>query len=148
MGVVTALLAGLLFGAGLVVSQMVDPTKVQHFLDFAGIASSAWDPSLAFVMGGALAVTAPGYWLILRRRAPLAAPAFQVPTRKDIDAKLLAGAAIFGMGWGLAGYCPGPALASLVFGRLETAMFVIAMLAGMGLFRLRERGAVRPAHST
>jgi uncharacterized membrane protein YedE/YeeE len=99
-------------------------------------------------MGGALAVTAPGYWLILRRRAPLAAPAFQVPTRKDIDAKLIAGAAVFGVGWGLAGYCPGPALASLVFGRLETAVFVIAMLAGMALFRLRERVAVRPVHST
>lgn len=150
MGIFSALLAGLLFGAGLVVSQMVDPTKVQNFLDFAGIAGGTWDPSLAFVMGGALAVTAPGYWLILRRKAPLAAPSFQVPTRKDIDTKLLAGSAIFGIGWGLAGYCPGPAIASLVFGRLETVVFVGAMLAGMGLFRLRERtaAAARPAHST
>jgi len=151
MAVFAALLSGLLFGAGLVVSRMVDPAKVQHFLDFAGIASGTWDPSLAFVMAGALAVTTPGYWLILRRKAPLAAPAFQMPTRRDFDAKLLAGAAIFGIGWGLAGYCPGPAIASLVFGRAETAVFVIAMLAGMGLFRLRERAAsakALAAHST
>jgi uncharacterized protein len=152
MGVLAALLSGLLFGAGLVVSQMVDPTKVQHFLDFAGIVGGAWDPSLAFVMGGALAVTAPGYWLVLRRKAPLAASSFQIPTRRDIDAKLLVGSALFGIGWGLAGYCPGPAIASLAFGRLETAVFVIAMLAGMGVFRLRERAAPaspRPAaHST
>lgn len=147
--IVAALLSGLLFGAGLVVSQMVDPAKVLGFLDIAGIAGGTWDPSLAFVMGGALAVTAPGYWFILRRKAPLAAPSFQVPTRRDIDAKLVLGAALFGIGWGLAGYCPGPAIASLVFGRLETAVFVVAMLAGMGLFRLRERAlAARPAHST
>jgi uncharacterized membrane protein YedE/YeeE len=147
MGVLTALLSGLLFGAGLVVSQMVDPTKVQHFLDFAGVVSGAWDPSLAFVMGGALAVTAPGYWFVLRRKAPLAAPSFQVPTRTDIDPKLLAGAAVFGIGWGLAGYCPGPAIAALAFGRLEAAVFVVAMLGGMGLFRLRERAAAQAAHS-
>lgn len=148
--VLAALLSGLLFGAGLVVSQMVDPAKVLGFLDIGGIAAGAWDPSLAFVMAGALAVTAPGYWLVLRRQAPLAAPSFQVPTRRDIDAKLLAGAAIFGLGWGLAGYCPGPAIAALVFGRAETVVFVVAMLAGMGLFRLRERAgaaAARPAHS-
>ena len=141
MALFAALLSGLLFGAGLVVSRMVDPTKVQHFLDFAGMATGAWDPSLAFVMAGALAVTAPGYRLILRRKAPLAASAFRLPTRTDIDAKLVVGAAAFGVGWGLAGYCPGPAIASLVFGRAEAAVFVVAMLAGMGLFRLRERAA-------
>lgn len=140
-----ALLSGLLFGAGLVVSQMVNPAKVLGFLDFAGIATGAWDPSLAFVMAGALAVTAPGYWLVLHRKAPVAAAAFEIPTRKDIDAKLIAGAAIFGLGWGLAGYCPGPAIAALVFGRLETAVFVVAMVAGMALFRLRERVAPGPA---
>jgi uncharacterized membrane protein YedE/YeeE len=146
--IVAALISGLLFGAGLVVSQMVDPAKVLGFLDVAGIANGMWDPSLAFVMGGALAVTAPGYRLVLRRAAPLAAPAFQMPRRKDIDAALLAGAALFGIGWGLAGYCPGPAIAGLVFGRAETAVFVVAMLVGMGLFRLRERAlAARPAHS-
>jgi uncharacterized membrane protein YedE/YeeE len=143
--VLAAPLSGLLFGAGLVVSQMVNPEKVLGFLDFAGIATGAWDPSLAFVMAGALAVTAPGYWLTLRRAAPVAAPEFEVPTRRDIDAKLLSGATIFGLGWGLAGYCPGPAIAALVFGRVETAVFVAAMLAGMGLFRLRERIASAPA---
>jgi uncharacterized membrane protein YedE/YeeE len=149
--ILAALLSGLLFGAGLVVSQMVDPAKVQGFLDFGGIPAGAWDPSLAFVMAGALAITAPGYWLVLRRKAPLAAPKFLVPTRKDIDARLVGGAALFGIGWGLAGYCPGPAVAALAFGRAETAVFVVAMLAGMGLFSLRERigsgGAARAGHS-
>jgi uncharacterized membrane protein YedE/YeeE len=139
-----ALVSGALFGAGLVVSQMVDPGKVLGFLDVAGIATGAWDPSLAFVMIGALAVTAAGYRLVLRRQAPLAAPAFQLPTRKDVDARLVAGAAVFGIGWGLAGYCPGPALAALAFGRLETAVFVAAMLVGMALFALRERRASAP----
>jgi uncharacterized membrane protein YedE/YeeE len=143
--VLAALLSGLLFGAGLVVSQMVNPGKVIGFLDIAGIATGAWDPSLAFVMAGALAVTAPGYWLVLRRKAPVAAPSFQVPTRRDIDARLVGGAAIFGLGWGLAGYCPGPAIAALTFGRLETVVFVVAMIAGMALFRLRERAAAASA---
>jgi uncharacterized membrane protein YedE/YeeE len=149
--ILAALLSGLLFGAGLVVSQMVDPAKVQGFLDFGGIPAGAWDPSLAFVMAGALAITAPGYWLVLRRTAPVAAPKFLVPTRKDIDARLVSGAALFGIGWGLAGYCPGPAVAALAFGRAETAVFVVAMLLGMGLFSLRERigsgGAARAGHS-
>jgi uncharacterized membrane protein YedE/YeeE len=134
--IVMPLIAGLLFGAGLTLSQMINPAKVLGFLDFGGIANGTWDPSLAFVMAGALAVTALGYRLAFRRAAPLAAPKFQLPTRKDIDTRLVAGAAIFGVGWGLAGYCPGPALASLAFGRTEVFVFVAAMLAGMGLFRL------------
>lgn len=134
--IVMPLIAGLLFGAGLTLSQMINPAKVLGFLDFGGIANGTWDPSLAFVMAGALAVTALGYRLAFRRATPLAAPKFQLPTRKDIDARLVAGAAIFGVGWGLAGYCPGPALASLAFGRTEVFVFVAAMLAGMGLFRL------------
>ena len=137
--ILPALLSGLLFGAGLALSQMVDPNKVLGFLDVAGMPAGAWDPSLAFVMIGALAVTAPGYWLVLRRKAPFAAASFQLPTRKDIDAPLVGGAAVFGIGWGLAGYCPGPAIASLAFGRLESAVFVLAMLAGMALFGLRAR---------
>jgi uncharacterized protein len=134
--IVMPLIAGLLFGAGLTLSQMVDPNKVLGFLDLAGIADGSWDPSLAFVMAGALAVTAAGYRLALRRAAPLMAPQFSLPTAKDIDARLVGGAAIFGVGWGLAGYCPGPAIASLAFGKVEVLAFVIAMLVGMGLFQL------------
>lgn len=130
------LFAGVLFGAGLTLAQMVDPAKVLAFLDFAAIADGSWDPSLAFVMIGALAVTAIGYRLAFRLQRPLAAVAFQVPTRTDLDARLIGGALIFGIGWGLAGYCPGPALAALAFGRAETVIFVIAMLAGMAVYRL------------
>src|SRR5688572_5025139 len=142
------LIAGLLFGAGLTVSQMVDPAKVQGFLDFAGIADGTWDPSLALVMAGALAVTALGYRLALRRTAPLMAPRFALPTRKDIDVPLVAGAAIFGVGWGLAGYCPGPAVASLAFGNAEALAFVVAMLVGMGAFELFARPSAARAHSS
>ncbi len=143
--IVMPLIAGLLFGAELTVSQMVDPAKVQGFLDFAGIADGRWDPSLAFVMAGALAVTAIGYRLAFRRPAPLMAAQFALPTRKDIDARLVAGAAIFGAGWGLAGYCPGPAVASLAFGNAEVLAFVVAMLVGMGLFQLVVRPSAAPA---
>jgi uncharacterized membrane protein YedE/YeeE len=137
MGAIVApLIAGVLFGAGLTLSQMVDPAKVLGFLDFAGIADGTWDPSLAFVMAGALAVSAVGYRLVFRRAAPLMAAHFTLPTRKDIDARLVAGAAVFGVGWGLAGYCPGPAVAALAFGNAEVLAFVVAMLVGMGVFQL------------
>lgn len=131
---ISSVLAGLLFGAGLALSGMIDPAKVLGFLDVAG----DWDPSLAFVMGGALAVTLLGYRLVLRRPHPLFDAAFHLPTRRDIDARLLGGAALFGIGWGLAGYCPGPALASLGFGGRGVLTFVLAMLAGMALFRVLE----------
>jgi hypothetical protein len=144
--IVMPLVAGLLFGAGLTLSQMVDPAKVQGFLDFGGIASGAWDPSLAFVMAGALAVTAIGYRLAFRRAAPVMAAKFSLPTRNDIDARLVAGAAVFGVGWGLAGYCPGPAIASLAFGNAEALAFVVAMLVGMGLFRIL--GTASPPDAT
>lgn len=126
---VIALLAGALFGAGLVIGGMTDPLKVQAFLDLAG----QWDPTLAFVMGGGLLVTVPGFWLLRRRSAPLFESRFYLPTRKDLDARLMGGAACFGIGWGIAGFCPGPAVASLV--RLDTSIliFVAAMLAGMAL---------------
>jgi uncharacterized membrane protein YedE/YeeE len=136
MALLIPLFAGVLFGAGLTLAQMVDPAKVLAFLDFAAIADGSWDPSLAFVMIGALAVTAIGYRLAFRLERPLAAVAFQVPTRTDLDARLIGGALIFGIGWGLAGYCPGPAVAALAFGRSETVIFVIAMLAGMTVYRL------------
>ena len=125
------LIAGLLFGVGLSISGMINPAKVIGFLDIAG----AWDPSLAFVMLGGVIVTAIGYRTVLRRSQPLFEPNFTLPTRRDIDPPLLLGAGLFGIGWGLGGYCPGPALAGIGFGNLETLAFVIAMLAGMVVAR-------------
>lgn len=122
---------GLLFGLGLLVSGMADPAKVQNFLDLGG----AWDPSLAFVMAGAVLTTALGYRLVLRRPRPLLAEAFQLPTRRAVDGRLLLGAALFGIGWGLGGFCPGPALVSLGLAAPGTLAFLPAMLAGMALAR-------------
>lgn len=137
-----SLLAGLLFGAGLAVSQMVDPAKVLGFLDVGAIPAGGWDPSLAFVMAGALAVAAVGFRLAAARARPVCAAAFHMPSRRDIDVRLVAGSVLFGAGWGLVGYCPGPAIASLAYGLGDTVIFVIAMLAGMGLYTLAfERGA-------
>ena len=124
-------LAGLLFGLGLVVSGMADPAKVLNFLDLFG----AWDPSLAFVLAGATGTTFVGYRLVLARPRPLLAPAFQLPTANRIDARLLTGAAIFGVGWGLAGLCPGPAITSLALGAPGTLAFVPAMLVGIAAAR-------------
>jgi uncharacterized membrane protein YedE/YeeE len=118
------LTAGLLFGVGLVIGGMTDPAKVRGFLDFSG----RWDPTLAFVMAGAIAVHFTAYRLIRGRAAPALACSFQLPTRRGIDAKLLAGAALFGVGWGLGGYCPGPAITSLTTGGPALAVFVVAML--------------------
>ncbi len=134
--VLVSLAAGLVFGAGLAVSQMVSPAKVLAFLDLGAIPAGGWDPSLALVMTGALAVAAAGFRLVARRARPLCAPAFHLPQRRAIDARLVAGALLFGAGWGLVGYCPGPAIASLAYGRWQTAVFVLAMLAGMLLHRL------------
>jgi hypothetical protein len=130
MGVIGSLAAGLLFGLGLILSGMADPAKVQNFLDVAG----AWDPSLAFVMGGAIAVAAPGFWLVRRRARPIADVAFHVPpSDTPIDRRLVAGAAVFGIGWGLAGFCPGPALVSLTVGASGTVIFVAAMVAAIAV---------------
>lgn len=129
---VVALLAGVLFGAGLSVSQMINPQKVQAFLDLAG----DWDPSLALTMAGALLVTAIGYRLVLKRPRPLLGDAFQLPAQQLIDRRLLLGAALFGIGWGLGGYCPGPAIAALALGTLEPWLFMGAMLVG-GLLAAR-----------
>lgn len=140
--ILAALASGALFGAGLVVSGMVNPAKVLGFLDIAG----AWDPSLAFVMAGAIPVGAAGYALGRRRAAPLCAPAFGPPPRGTPDARLVGGAVLFGLGWGLAGFCPGPALAALSFGGWKAALFVGAMLAGMGVFHVAGRvGVAEPA---
>ena len=126
-----ALISGVLFGAGVTISGMVNPMKILNFLDIFG----AWDATLIFVMGAGLLVTLIGYQVIFRRKAPWFAPSFRLPASQDIDAKLLGGAALFGVGWGLGGFCPGPAVASLVFGRMESITFVIAMAAGMLLAR-------------
>lgn len=125
MGVIGALVSGLLFGLGLILSGMVDPAKVLNFLDVAG----TWDPSLAFVMAGAIGVAAPGFWLVRRRTAPLASPVFRVPPADaPIDRRLLIGAAVFGVGWGLTGFCPGPALVSIPLAAPGTLAFVAAMV--------------------
>jgi uncharacterized membrane protein YedE/YeeE len=127
MGKLSILLSGLLFGTGLTISGMVNPMKILNFLDISG----PWDPTLIFVMGSGLVVTLLGYQIIFKRNAPLFVTSFRLPTSQDIDVKLLGGAALFGLGWGLTGFCPGPAIASLVFGRMESITFVIAMAAGM-----------------
>lgn len=143
-GLLLALAAGLLFALGLVLSGMTQPLKVIGFLDLAGMAQGefpgSWDPSLAFVMGGAVMVTLLGFWLTPPDAAhPLRQPwfgsHFVLPEQERVDALLLQGAVIFGIGWGLAGYCPGPALASLLVGGRDIWLFVPAMLAGMWLAR-------------
>ena len=130
-----SLLAGLLFGLGLVISRMIDPAKVLAFLDIAG----SWDPSLAFVMIGAIPVAAIGYRVTRARRAPVLDTRFYGPSRTRVDARLVFGSALFGVGWGLVGYCPGPALASLAVGRWQSFVFVAAMLVGMVGYRLGDR---------
>ncbi|MBL8578234.1 MAG: YeeE/YedE family protein [Mesorhizobium sp.] len=125
-----ALVAGAIFGFGLCLSGMVDPARVIGFLD---IASGHWDPSLMFVLGGAVAVTMPGMLLQRRLSQPLLDRTFHVPATDRIEARLLAGSAIFGAGWGLAGFCPGPAVSSLSMGLGPVFLFVAAMAAGMML---------------
>lgn len=147
-----ALCAGLLFGLGLAISGMANPYKVQNFLDLAG----HWDPSLALVMAGALAITTPGFWLLRRRQRALNGDAMPAPASREISKPLLIGSALFGIGWGLAGYCPGPAIGSLAFvlqealrplggsastfSSLNILYFIIAMLAGAQLARIVSQG--------
>ncbi|KAB7628147.1 DUF6691 family protein [Alkalilimnicola sp. S0819] len=121
------LASGALFGLGLVISGMVNPAKVIGFLDVAG----QWDPTLALVMGGALAVTIPGFRLMKRLGRPWCAQRFVLPTRQDLDGRLIGGAAIFGIGWGLAGICPGPGILALLSGLTPVHGFIGAMLLGM-----------------
>ena len=138
---VTALTAGALFGIGLAVSGMTLPAKVIGFLDVTG----RWDPTLAFVMAGAIAVHFVLFRLILRRQAPIFDSHFHVPTRRDIDLRLIGGAALFGVGWGLAGQCPGPALTNLATGAPSAFLFVATMAAGMVIQREVDRArAPRP----
>ena len=129
---------GLLFGIGLILAGMTDPSKVLGFLDLAGL----WDPSLAFVMGGAILVSLGAFTLAKQRTTSFLGGAMHLPTSRDIDKRLVTGSLLFGAGWGLAGFCPGPALVSLGTGNPKAVVFVVAMLAGMALFEMLER---RPA---
>jgi len=129
--IMSAFASGLLFGLGLIISQMVDPRKVLAFLDVFG----NWDPSLGFVMAGAIAASAAGYAFVKRRGAPILAPKLEVPNRRDLEPRLVTGAALFGIGWGLVGLCPGPALTILPLGLWQAFVFVAALLTGMVIFR-------------
>lgn len=135
MQLVIALMSGLIFGLGLILSGMTNPAKVLSFLDLAG----NWDPSLAFVMAGALLVGSFAFPYALKRPTAFLGNAFRVPKATHIDRRLVLGGLTFGVGWGLAGYCPGPALASLLQGGAKPLLFFIAMLAGMGVFEILER---------
>jgi uncharacterized membrane protein YedE/YeeE len=128
----SALFCGIIFGLGLCVSQMMNPQKVLGFLDVAG----AWDPSLALVMAGALAIAGGVWGLIVRKTSPVLEAEFQVAKVTSIDKPLIVGAAIFGIGWGLSGFCPGPAIAALSLGIPENYVFTAAMLTGMWIFQL------------
>ena len=132
---IAALAAGLVFGIGLIVSGMANPAKVLGFLDLFG----QWDPSLAFVMAGAIAVGAIAFAVARKRATSLLGEALAFPSTTRIDRRLVVGSIVFGIGWGIAGFCPGPALVALGMGELKAVVFVAAMLAGMSIFNLLER---------
>jgi len=132
MKAVGALVAGVLFAFGLAIGGMTDPLKVISFLNVAG----GWDPSLAFVMGGAIAVYSPVFWLTRKMRSPVFDVSFHLPTRRDIDSRLIVGAILFGAGWGLGGFCPGPAIVSTMSFKTTALVFTGSMLVGMAGFSL------------
>ncbi|WP_102867234.1 YeeE/YedE family protein [Pseudovibrio exalbescens] len=129
--IVLGLISGLVFGFGLALSGMDNPAKVQNFLDLAG----TWDPSLAFVMGGAIAVAMPAFFLFKKLEKPILDKSFHLPTKSALDKRLLLGAGIFGIGWGLGGLCPGPALSSAGLATTSALVFVAAMIIGMAVAR-------------
>lgn len=139
MQALIAFIVGLVFGIGLIVAGMTNPAKVQGFLDLAG----RWDPSLAFVMGGAVLVGALAFRFSRERERALLGGVMRLPTARRIDRRLVLGSLTFGIGWGLAGYCPGPALASVASGGTKPLIFAGAMLAGMGIFEVLERARAR-----
>lgn len=143
MPILNALLAGLIFGAGLIVSGMANPAKVLGFLDIVG----NWDPSLALVMAGAIAIGSVGFAMARRCKHSLFDAPMLLPTATRIDRRLLAGSAMFGAGWGLAGFCPGPALVSAGSGEFRAMLFVVAMLVGMKIFALAEQRASQTSGS-
>ncbi len=136
MSIIIQFVIGLVFGLGLLLSGMSDPAKVLNFLDLSGIATGTWDPSLAVVMMGAVATAFVGFRLVLTRQRPVFAHSFQLPTRSDLDTRVIAGPAIFGIGWGLAGLCPGPAFVALGYGSSASILFVVAMFGGMAMARM------------
>jgi hypothetical protein len=131
MAIVLQFAIGLMFGLGLLISGMSDPAKVLNFLDLARVGSGSWDPSLGFVMAGAVAVTFVGFKWVLRQPRPLLGQQFHLPAKQELDLRIVSGPAIFGVGWGLAGFCPGPAFTALGFGSPQAVLFVAAMMAGM-----------------
>ncbi len=131
MSIIIQFVIGLVFGIGLVVAGMSDPAKVLNFLDLAAIPAGTWDASLAFVLAGAVAVTFVGYRIILQRDKPVLAETFYLPIAAALNSRILTGPAIFGVGWGLAGFCPGPAFTALGGGTAQAAPFVAAMMVGM-----------------
>jgi uncharacterized membrane protein YedE/YeeE len=143
MRIVISYLIGLVFGVGISISGMANPAKVLNFFDVAG----TWDPSLAFVMGGALIVTFLGYRYVLKRSAPLLSTAFQLPTRRDLDLPLIGGSAVFGVGWGIAGFCPGGALPALGTGQSEVFTFAAALLGGIIAAKLLQAAIANRAHA-
>jgi len=136
MRLITALLLGLIFGAGITFGGMINPAKVLNFFDFAG----TWDPSLAFVMGAALVVTGLGYRFVLRRPAPVFDTGFHLPQKRSLDPALIGGAVLFGIGWGIAGFCPGGAVPALGLGEGKAFLFMAAMITGIGAGKLLRRG--------
>ncbi|MFT6099431.1 MAG: putative membrane protein YedE/YeeE [Arenicella sp.] len=136
-----AVMSGALFGLGLCVSQMVNPQKVLNFLDIFG----NWDPSLLLVIGAATGLTMFSFGFVLKRKTPLFDDEFRLPTSKDIDRRLLVGSAIFGVGWGLGGYCPGPAIASITTGLIEPTVFVVFLLLGSQIEKVWGWFAARPS---
>ena len=141
MIIFASLLSGLVFGLGLIVSGMANPAKVLGFLDITG----AWDPSLAFVMAGAIGVGFVAFRIARGRSASLLGAPMSLPTSQAIDRRLMAGSLLFGIGWGIAGFCPGPAFVALGFGATKAAVFIAAMLAGMLVFELFERRRLAPS---
>lgn len=135
MQILMAFATGLVFGLGLILSGMTDPSKVIGFLDLAG----NWDPSLAFVMGGAILVSSVAFYFAKGRSRTWLGDVMRLPTASRIDRRLVLGGLVFGAGWGLAGYCPGPAIASLSQGGIKPMIFVLAMLAGMGIYEIQSR---------
>jgi uncharacterized protein len=136
MSLIVQFLIGLLFGSGLVVAGMSNPQKIQNFLDLAAMPSGGWDPSLAFVMGAGALVTYLGYKIVLKREQPIFDTQFHMPKKIALDAPIFVGPTIFGIGWGLSGFCPGPAFTAIGIGSGQAILFVIAMLAGMITARL------------
>lgn len=144
MRILSALVIGLIFGVGIAISGMMNPAKVLNFFDLAQIWDGTWDPSLAFVMGGALAVTIPGYRLVFGRPAPVLENRFQLPDTRVIDRRLVLGSGVFGIGWGIAGFCPGGALPALGTGRIEPFLFVAALIGGLLIARAVQARSLPP----